>query len=964
MNEGEIKNLFRDIKSVLISFITSRIFGLMVFFPAMFLILLIRLFDLQIVRGEDYLENFVLMIQKDRSLSASRGNIYDKNGELLAYNKLAYSVEFEDIYEDSANKDLSINNTIFELIKILDMNNDEIISDFPIILNENNQFEFTIKGTTKERFIADVYAFKYVDDLKKEYAKYTSTADEIIQYLASEDKYEIGSYKKTTNDKEFQIGYGYNNKELLKLISVRYAISKNAYQKFISTTIAIDASPETVAMVLENSSRLQGVSIKENSIRKYVDAEYFSHIIGYVAGINQSEYEELNAQPENITKPYYINDLVGKSGIEKVMESQLRGINGSEMIHVDKMGAIIDTSNLIKPIAGNDLYLTIDKKLQIATYKILEQKLAGILIEQIVNTSETYFTNAMINDKKISIDEVYFSFFNNNILSFQQMFKDDASEYEKIIVNKFNEYQSKVIDKIELELLEDNSLIYKDLSKEYQIYQSYISNYIIDNYFNENLDVNDEVYIDWKTNEIISMKEFLLYSISMNWVDITSLDSNSKYLDKEEIYLNIVDEILQIMKKDDNFSKKIIDNMIKNDQLSPKDICFSLWKQEIIDISSDEYFKLSNNNISTFNFIIDKIKNLEITPAQLALEPCSASCVITEVNTGKVLAMVSYPSYDNNYIKNSVYYNKLNNDLSRPLWNYATQQKTAPGSTFKPISTAAILEENVATENDKVFCKGIFDTLDPPIKCWVYPSAHGDLNAINALEVSCNSYFCEMIYRMSLIDNSYSSVKGIDLLSYYATLFGLDKVSGVEIIESEPELATELAIPASMGQSNHNFTTVGLARYVNAIANKGTTYELSLLSSLKTNSGTLLEKYTPKVEREIKFNDTTWETIHSGMELAANAKLYFASLPLKVAGKTGTAQENLSKADHALFIGYAPIGSPEISIATRIANGYTSNYAAEASKDIFKYYFKIEDSEDIITNEASDVISNATSRQD
>ena len=97
---------------------------------------------------------------------------------------------------------------------------------------------------------------------------------------------------------------------------------------------------------------------------------------------------------------------------------------------------------------------------------------------------------------------------------------------------------------------------------------------------------------------------------------------------------------------------------------------------------------------SAYTFMLNRISNLDITPAQLALDPCTGSMVVTDVNTGDVLALVSYPGYNNNLMANGVdaaYYAKLRSDNSNPLYNYATQQKTAPGSTFKMVSATQAL---------------------------------------------------------------------------------------------------------------------------------------------------------------------------------------------------------------------------------------------------------------------------------
>ena len=136
--------------------------------------------------------------------------------------------------------------------------------------------------------------------------------------------------------------------------------------------------------------------------------------------------------------------------------------------------------------------------------------------------------------------------------------------------------------------------------------------------------------------------------------------------------------------------------MIRQNMISGTQLCLILYDQGVLEKDEAQIAALSNGSASAYNFVREKIKSLEITPAQLALDPCSGSCVVTNVKTGELLALVSYPGYDNNRLANSVdseYYSSLSNNLSLPLYNHATQQKTAPGSTFKMVSAVAGLTE-------------------------------------------------------------------------------------------------------------------------------------------------------------------------------------------------------------------------------------------------------------------------------
>ena len=132
---------------------------------------------------------------------------------------------------------------------------------------------------------------------------------------------------------------------------------------------------------MENAPDLQGVAIEEDMIRKYNYPFYFSHILGYTGKISSEELTSLSEQDDS----YTMNDTVGKGGIEQVMELELQGEKGSETIYVDNMGKVINTTDHVDAQAGNDVYLTLDKDLQVAIYNILEQKIAGILVAKTRN---------------------------------------------------------------------------------------------------------------------------------------------------------------------------------------------------------------------------------------------------------------------------------------------------------------------------------------------------------------------------------------------------------------------------------------------------------------------------------------------------------------------------------------------------------------------------------------------------
>lgn len=946
------ERLWEHLKENIFNMVTSRLIVLILVLFGLGSYLIYTIFQLQIVHGEEYFNNFQLKITKERSIASTRGNIYDKNGVLLAYNELAYSVTIEDVFESGREKNAKLNYTIYQLIQMIEKNGDSIINDFNIVLDSNGNYQFNLEGTQLLRFLADVYGRLKIDDLKEK--EKDATPDEVIRYLCSTSRYGIGDYTDENDKNSFQEGLGYTKEEVLKILTIRYAMSANSYQKYISTTVANNVSEETVAVVMENSDVLEGVAISEGTMRKYNDSVYFAQILGYTGKVSNEELQTLQA-----TNPKYdLNDTVGKSGIEASMETELQGTKGSEIVYVDNLGKVIKTSDRVEAVAGNDVYLTIDSELQKAAYHILESKLASILLAKIQNIKEYNPPENFSGDIVIPIYDVYYACFNNNIIDTSHFFSEYAGETEKAVLETYIDKKAYVFEKLDEEL-KQLFTPYKDLTKEYQVYESFIVSMLYDKgiLLEDTIDKEDETYLAWSKEEVISLNEYLNYAIAQNWVDVSKLEIVSQYSDSQEIYNCIVNYIFEQLDSNVDFQKKIYRYMINKDEITGKQICQLLLEQNVVELDEEEYRKFESGSITAYTFMRNRIENLDITPAQLALDPYSGSIVITDVNSGDVLALVSYPSYDNNKMANGVdaaYFASLRNDLSYPLLNYATQQKTAPGSTFKMVSATAGLMENVISPTDTITCVGVFDKISPEARCWIYSSrgAHGPLNVTGGIQHSCNWFFYEVGYRLGIVGDSYNSDVGLNKLAKYADMYGLSETSGVEIEEYAPEVSDTDAVRSAIGQGTNNYTTVGIARYVTTVANSGTCYNLTLIDKITDHNGTLLKENQAQVRNRIDMDSSYWNAIHLGMRKVVEGKSYYSDLGVNVAGKTGTAQENKKRPNHALFVSYAPYEDPEISVVVRVANGYTSDYAAQIAKDVYKYYYGLAEENEIITGTA------------
>lgn len=952
-----IKEYIKDFFQSLFYILTSRVFILGIVFVALFAGLVIRLFNLQIVHGENYLENYVYMTKKTLTTSSTRGNILARDGEVLAYNELAYAVVIEDSANLSSSRsgNIRLNAIIDNAIKIIEQNNDTLINDFSITLNEHGELEFTtVSDTARLQFLRDAYGVTSIAALDADGKNLSSsTAEELFKYMCSKRYYlytELNYDEVTKNMTPEQIDAArfYTVEEALKILTVRYTMSSNYYQKYVQTTIASDVSDKTVAAILENKEELQCVTIEEETIRIYNDSVYFAHIIGYTGKIwDKAELSKL----QESNPSYALTDVVGKSGIEAVYEAELQGTKGAQTVIVDSLGRILDVESEVQPTAGNDIYLSIDYDYQKQCYDMLEQYLAGILESKIVNREVVIEATTKASDRYIPIKDVYFALFNNNVISITDMADESASTSEQKVYGIFVEKREEVLAELREQLLSATPAIYSKLTEEYQIYMSYIYSMLSDNnvLVAGRIDTGDSVYKAWRKDDSISLAEFLKYAITKNWIDTSKLMVTDKYSDTEQVYEALIEYINEKLYRDNEFSKKLIKQLIKKYTISAYDICLILFEQGILEYDETWYSKLNNCSTTVAcNFIKEKIHNLEITPAQLALEPCSGSIIITDANSGRIIVMVTYPSYDNNMLSGSIdaaYYSSLVNDKSSPLYNRATMTKTAPGSTFKMVSAVTALEEGLITPNDKIRDLGIFDTLLPYVKCWIYPGSHGSINVSQAIEKSCNYFFSEIGYRLSIdAGGNYNVAYGTDRLKKYATLLGLNMLSGVELPEASPQCATEYPVTAAIGQSNNSYTNAQLARYATTLANGGNNYSLSLLQKITDAESNVIYTNIPEPENILELKQSTWDAIHKGMRAVittGTVRTSFTDFKIQLAGKTGTAQENPLKPNHAVFICYAPYDNPEIAVSVLIPNGYTSSYAAEIAKETLSIYYEL-----------------------
>ena len=371
------------------------------------------------------------------------------------------------------------------------------------------------------------------------------------------------------------------------------------------------------------------------------------------------------------------------------------------------------------------------------------------------------------------------------------------------------------------------------------------------------------------------------------------------------------------------------------------------------------------------------------------LDAQGAAVVVMKVKTGEILACASYPTFNLATMKED--WDAINNDDLKPMFNRAFGATYAPGSTYKMCTLVAAMENVYGPTNPKagqpiyapgetIYDTGVFnhdDFADFHPTCLFYSSSygsHGDLTAQDALKVSCNLFFYELGYRMT-----------IDMMDETAKGFGLGEPTGIELTEKVGWRANEASKKASyknsadaawnggdrvlcaIGQSENRFTPLQLAVYTCTLANQGTRYRATFLNRVTSSDyRTLVYSNSPEVVSKMNISDTTYNTYVDGMRrvvtmIGGTATTCFGGpkdedntqwpSKITVCAKTGTAQHSSGGSDHGVFVCFAPMDDPQVAIAIFGEKTAHGSSMAPVAEPILKAYFEMVDASEVYTYE-------------
>jgi penicillin-binding protein 2 len=329
----------------------------------------------------------------------------------------------------------------------------------------------------------------------------------------------------------------------------------------------------------------------------------------------------------------------------------------------------------------------------------------------------------------------------------------------------------------------------------------------------------------------------------------------------------------------------------------------------------------------------------------------SAAGVVLDVRTGGVLAMASLPSFDPNWSASG----RIDQAHLAQLeeFNRAIQGLYTPGSTYKMMTAITALQDGVAQLSDHVYCGGAYRIGNDSIGCWVGAPGHGRVNLISAIAGSCNVYFLEMGARLRALARATEPNSGlIDLLSNYAPYFGLDGPTGIDLPFERGGRSPRTAgrrwlagedIQCAMGQSRQEYSPLQLAVYTATIASNGIRMRPHLVSAIKQGDDILWQAQPQIMSTASDISAETFDLVKRGMLAVTapggTAHWNFSDLPVKVAGKTGTAQTAV-KPNDGLFTGFAPYDDPQIAWAIVFKHGESGSLSCgPVAREIVRAYF-------------------------
>ena len=918
----------------------NRIFVMLCGIIVLFAIIVVRLFSLQVIHGADYEESITASVSKKLPVPAPRGNIYDRYGRPLATNTAAYCVQVDGSvtleFDREETQELAA-----ALTEALWTKGETHTDSLPI--TKKAPYRFTFDGTEEEHQTRET---RWKNSIGLEKKQRDMTAEECLQWL-----YETYEAPTAFTEAQKRTYVSLCMSDDRNLMALTLAMKLTDFGEEITDELPL-------AKEAPYSFQFNGNKNREKSWKESMgmDGEEI-----YFDSLQTLDYlRDYFGLPEGLPGDLIRSTLGIRYSMYLQRYQQFQTVNVATDIS-DKTLAYVEENQDTFPCVIID---TIS----------LREYPQGKYFSHILG----YIRQMTENDYALYQNDVDAD--GNPIYSQTDIVGQDGME--KLFERELNGTDGQVLIEVDnqgrrMSVIDSTEPIPgKDL---FLTLDSELQKTAYDALENE---LRKAVLTKLTTTGKNSVSTLELFQSMINVNHISAQDM--LYAEEGTVQHTVYLRLKQVHPDFDpeqedaaEVAKEFLQDALEKGNVTVRELTLMMIEQEHLPVTAQEKADIEAG-ASPLSLIIKKLSNGEMSPADTGLDPCTGSVFVTQVGTGEVLASATYPSYDNNELVNTFnnsYYNDLLQDGNTPLVNRPLKQKKASGSTFKMITALAGLETETITPETLITDKGIFkDTGIPYARCWIYSNTggtHKDLTVSHALEVSCDYFFYELAYRMGNVTTG-NSANSITTLNEYMAAFGLNNYTGLELDEYGPTMASPAnkeravktfnpdattsqtrwtdgdTIRTAIGQSINSYTPAQITKYISTLANGGTLYKLHMVDHVQNPDGTLHSKVEETVENVITFKEENLQAVYHGMWLVSNGERgtlrgIFDDLPIDVAAKTGTAEEDKNRNSHTWFVCFAPYDDPQIAITVMIPFGENSGTPApNVAKAIIKEYLGLD----------------------
>lgn len=904
-----------------------------------FSVIVIKLVYLQVYKGQDYSEKADISSTRFIAEKAPRGKIYDSNGNVLATNVQTYALT----YTKTDEADKKFYETVDSVLKILSENGEKFQDNLLLKIDDKGKFYFDIKSDNAEDRKSVELRFKkdrgLDEDIKKKEFKdkqgdfsdaELKTIDNELLKISPEETfynmiklynmYELINPKpseeqlkayKDMSGKEIadEIRQKYSDNEIRRYMVIKDAIKMQSFKGYRAVTIASNIKKDTAFIVYQKLNDLPGIDVTLEPIRYYPYNTLASSVIGYMSPIDSSKEENYELRGYDVS-----SDLIGVSGIESAFESELRGVKGGTTVKVNSKGRYTDKLFQLESYPGNDVHLTINKDVQYAAQESMKDTLERIRNKEGAKGATRGAAVAIeVNTGKI-ISMVSYPDFDPNLFSVPgRLTPEESKKYFNPDLEAFGKkYIAETGATGTLDQLfpkDEDTGLRKD---QFDVYPRSFYNYAT-----QGLVTPGSIFKP--LTSIAGLKEGV---ITPNDIIV----DRGKFTEHKDVF-------------GEKFGPECMIYSLNGSTHGPTDL------RKALEVSCNYYyyevgyrlFKKHGSDIAALDSLANYAWKFGLGVNPNGGKKASTGIEIAE-NFGQTY---NFQSWKNNKVRSALFY--LVPDLESG--NYRGKYIFVPFDISKLEDDSDQLKK--AKEELK---KKVVDRLNQvgtkekqmetsEFSDYVKNDVKNIMNISDRYKQNVAEYERSKNVKVNLDEQA-------DIVSRTIAEFTISDMASE--ITTPAELVTD-----SIGQSMNTFTPVQLANYTATLANGGTRYKVHLVDKITSPTGELIKEYKPEVLDKIDIEPGYLQAIKDGMyrtsSYPSSGFTYevFGDFPIKVAGKTGTAdfttKENYQlqgRDAYSNYISFAPLDKPEIAVFVTVYDGRRGSSSVTVAKAIYEAYFK------------------------